>query len=157
MRIHTRPCSCYSISRSGLPHPHCTPSFRHAAASYGHTHILEYLITVGGNVNVTDEDNDTPAVRRGGSRNSEVAHRPWRRNQQIEQRKAFCESSPWNSFTCHSDGPLPFSLPTTSTKNSPKSLPISAHYNPLTKRHQHLSRHHPTSPPNTLRTQPQTS
>ncbi|KAA1467477.1 hypothetical protein DENSPDRAFT_832538 [Dentipellis sp. KUC8613] len=50
----------------------------HAAASYGHTHVLDYLIhhgisdsssqpaslhhgnTIGGDVNVTDEDGDTP-------------------------------------------------------------------------------------------------
>ncbi|KAF9266608.1 ankyrin [Marasmius fiardii PR-910] len=32
----------------------------HAAASYGHLHILEYLISKGGNVNVTDSDGDTP-------------------------------------------------------------------------------------------------
>ncbi|KAF9791030.1 ankyrin repeat-containing domain protein [Thelephora terrestris] len=32
----------------------------HAAASYGHIEILEYLISQGGNVNVTDEDGDTP-------------------------------------------------------------------------------------------------
>ncbi|KAF9048720.1 ankyrin repeat-containing domain protein [Panaeolus papilionaceus] len=32
----------------------------HAAASYGHIHVLEYLISHGGDVNVTDEDGDTP-------------------------------------------------------------------------------------------------
>ncbi|EJD49733.1 ankyrin [Auricularia subglabra TFB-10046 SS5] len=34
----------------------------HAAASYGHTDILEYLIQKGacGNVNITDDDGDTP-------------------------------------------------------------------------------------------------
>ncbi|TBU49844.1 ankyrin [Dichomitus squalens] len=32
----------------------------HAAASYGHLNILEYLISQGGDVNVTDEDGDTP-------------------------------------------------------------------------------------------------
>jgi len=32
----------------------------HAAASYGHLDILTYLISKGGNVNVTDEDGDTP-------------------------------------------------------------------------------------------------
>ncbi|KAI0001495.1 ankyrin [Russula compacta] len=32
----------------------------HAAASYGHLDILTYLISRGGNVNVTDEDGDTP-------------------------------------------------------------------------------------------------
>ncbi|KAI0070414.1 ankyrin [Panus rudis PR-1116 ss-1] len=32
----------------------------HAAASYGHIHVLEYLISKGGNVNITDNDDDTP-------------------------------------------------------------------------------------------------
>lgn len=32
----------------------------HAAASYGHLHVLEYLISQGGDVNITDEDGDTP-------------------------------------------------------------------------------------------------
>ncbi|KAH8100112.1 ankyrin [Cristinia sonorae] len=32
----------------------------HAAASYGHIDILEYLVSRGGNVNITDEDGDTP-------------------------------------------------------------------------------------------------
>lgn len=32
----------------------------HAAASYGHIELLEYLVSKGGDVNVTDEDGDTP-------------------------------------------------------------------------------------------------
>ncbi|KAF8962757.1 hypothetical protein BDZ97DRAFT_1823930 [Flammula alnicola] len=32
----------------------------HAAASYGHIHVLEYLISCGGDVNITDNDGDTP-------------------------------------------------------------------------------------------------
>jgi len=32
----------------------------HAAASYGHLHVLQYLISKGGDVNVTDSDGDTP-------------------------------------------------------------------------------------------------
>ncbi|OSD06312.1 ankyrin [Trametes coccinea BRFM310] len=32
----------------------------HAAASYGHINILEYLVSRGGDVNVTDNDGDTP-------------------------------------------------------------------------------------------------
>ncbi|KAI0925991.1 hypothetical protein AcW1_008278 [Taiwanofungus camphoratus] len=32
----------------------------HAAASYGHLHVLDYLISQGGDVNVTDSDGDTP-------------------------------------------------------------------------------------------------
>ncbi|KAG8728507.1 hypothetical protein FRC12_021686 [Ceratobasidium sp. 428] len=32
----------------------------HAAASYGHLNILEYLIEKGGDVDVTDEEGDTP-------------------------------------------------------------------------------------------------
>ncbi|KAI0822468.1 ankyrin [Trametes gibbosa] len=32
----------------------------HAAASYGHLNILQYLISCGGDVNVTDNDGDTP-------------------------------------------------------------------------------------------------
>ena len=34
--------------------------FRHAAASYGHIELLDYLISRGGNVNIADEDGDTP-------------------------------------------------------------------------------------------------
>ncbi len=37
----------------------CT-SNRHAAASYAHLPLLEYLISKGGNINITDEDGDTP-------------------------------------------------------------------------------------------------
>jgi ankyrin repeat protein len=33
---------------------------RHAAASYGHLELLEYLIEKGGDINITDEDGDTP-------------------------------------------------------------------------------------------------
>ncbi|KAL4064526.1 ankyrin repeat-containing domain protein [Scleroderma citrinum] len=32
----------------------------HAAASYGHIQVLAYLVNHGGNVNITDEDGDTP-------------------------------------------------------------------------------------------------
>lgn len=32
----------------------------HAAASYAHLELLEYLLSAGGNVNVTDGDGDTP-------------------------------------------------------------------------------------------------
>ncbi|TFK72911.1 ankyrin [Pluteus cervinus] len=32
----------------------------HAAASYGHLHVLDYLIAHGGDVNITDDDGDTP-------------------------------------------------------------------------------------------------
>ncbi|KAJ3998950.1 ankyrin [Lentinula boryana] len=32
----------------------------HAAASYGHIHVLEYLISRGGDLNITDSDGDTP-------------------------------------------------------------------------------------------------
>ncbi|KAI0734186.1 ankyrin [Fomitopsis betulina] len=32
----------------------------HAAASYGQIHVLDYLVTQGGDVNVTDGDGDTP-------------------------------------------------------------------------------------------------
>ncbi|VDB88420.1 unnamed protein product [Peniophora sp. CBMAI 1063] len=41
------------------PDPH-TYTPMHAAASYGHLDLLEYLVSHGGNVNVTDEDGDTP-------------------------------------------------------------------------------------------------
>ena len=34
--------------------------FRHAAASYGHLDLLEYLISKGGDINISDEDGDTP-------------------------------------------------------------------------------------------------
>lgn len=32
----------------------------HAAASYGHTDLLQYLISVGGDINVQDTEGDTP-------------------------------------------------------------------------------------------------
>ncbi|BEI87200.1 hypothetical protein CcaverHIS002_0705460 [Cutaneotrichosporon cavernicola] len=32
----------------------------HAAASYAHLQLLEYLVSVGGNVNLPDDDGDTP-------------------------------------------------------------------------------------------------
>lgn len=32
----------------------------HAAASYGHVQLLEYLISKGGDINIVDEDGDTP-------------------------------------------------------------------------------------------------
>ncbi|KAK0223156.1 ankyrin repeat-containing domain protein [Armillaria fumosa] len=32
----------------------------HAAASYGHIHILEFLLAHGGDVNITDDDGETP-------------------------------------------------------------------------------------------------
>jgi hypothetical protein len=32
----------------------------HAAASYAHTELLEYLISVGGDINLRDDDGDTP-------------------------------------------------------------------------------------------------
>ena len=33
---------------------------RHAAASYAHIELLAYLVTVGGDVHVVDEEGDTP-------------------------------------------------------------------------------------------------
>lgn len=32
----------------------------HAAASYAHLELLDYLLSQGGNVNITDDDGDTP-------------------------------------------------------------------------------------------------
>lgn len=32
----------------------------HAAASYAHLELLEYLISVGGDINLRDDDGDTP-------------------------------------------------------------------------------------------------
>lgn len=32
----------------------------HAAASYAHLELLNYLLSVGGDVNLTDDDGDTP-------------------------------------------------------------------------------------------------
>lgn len=34
----------------------------HAAAAYGHNDMLTYLVGLGGNVNITDSDGDTPLV-----------------------------------------------------------------------------------------------
>ncbi|KAI0368749.1 ankyrin [Pilatotrama ljubarskyi] len=42
-----------------MPDPN-TYTPMHAAASYGHLNVLEYLISRGGDVNVTDNDGDTP-------------------------------------------------------------------------------------------------
>lgn len=42
-----------------VPDPY-TYTPMHAAASYGQLHVLEYLVSRGGNVDVTDEDGDTP-------------------------------------------------------------------------------------------------
>lgn len=63
----TRPCSfvtcvtckpCFTFTpRLNRPHPTFT---RHAAASYDHRPIVTYLISKGGNINITDEDGDTP-------------------------------------------------------------------------------------------------
>lgn len=55
-RIHTPPCCVISQFIPFL----LTIPFRHAAASYGHLHVLEYLIEQGGDINVLDEDGDTP-------------------------------------------------------------------------------------------------
>lgn len=35
-------------------------SFRHAAASYAQIQVLDFLISAGGNVNITDSDGETP-------------------------------------------------------------------------------------------------
>lgn len=32
----------------------------HAAASYAHLELLDYLLSVGGDVNLADDDGDTP-------------------------------------------------------------------------------------------------
>ncbi|KAI9000586.1 ankyrin [Trametes punicea] len=42
-----------------IPDPN-TYTPMHAAASYGHINVLEYLISRGGDVNVTDNEGDTP-------------------------------------------------------------------------------------------------
>ncbi|KAF8573665.1 ankyrin [Ramaria rubella] len=42
-----------------VPDPY-TYTPMHAAASYGHVHVLEYLVSKGGDVNVKDEDSETP-------------------------------------------------------------------------------------------------
>jgi ankyrin repeat protein len=38
----------------------CNHCVRHAAASYGHLELLEYLISKGGDINIADEDGETP-------------------------------------------------------------------------------------------------
>ncbi|KAF6749483.1 ankyrin [Ephemerocybe angulata] len=48
----------HGLSPNGPDENSYTPM--HAAASYGHLHVLEYLISKGGDVNVTDDDGDTP-------------------------------------------------------------------------------------------------
>ncbi|KAH6913037.1 ankyrin repeat-containing domain protein [Coprinopsis sp. MPI-PUGE-AT-0042] len=47
-----------SVSPNGPDQNSYTPM--HAAASYGHVDVLEYLISKGGDVNITDDDGDTP-------------------------------------------------------------------------------------------------
>ncbi|KAG8762584.1 hypothetical protein FRC15_008436 [Serendipita sp. 397] len=53
----------YLIEEEGIspnaPDPN-TYTPMHAAASYGHINVLEYLVSKGGDVNITDEDGDTP-------------------------------------------------------------------------------------------------
>ncbi|KAH6908995.1 ankyrin [Coprinopsis sp. MPI-PUGE-AT-0042] len=48
----------HSVSPNGPDQNSYTPM--HAAASYGHVDVLEYLISKGGDVNITDDDGDTP-------------------------------------------------------------------------------------------------
>jgi hypothetical protein len=36
--------------------------FRHAAASYGHIELLQYLLSIGADVNIRDLDGDTPLL-----------------------------------------------------------------------------------------------
>lgn len=47
-----------SVSPNAKDHNTYTPI--HAAASYGHIHILEYLISKGGDTNIKDDDDETP-------------------------------------------------------------------------------------------------
>ncbi|EIW57304.1 ankyrin, partial [Trametes versicolor FP-101664 SS1] len=55
-----RPVDHARIAMSpNVPDPN-TYTPMHAAASYGHLNVLEYLISRGGDVNVTDNDGDTP-------------------------------------------------------------------------------------------------
>ncbi|KAH9481432.1 Ankyrin repeat-containing protein P1E11.10 [Psilocybe cubensis] len=42
-----------------MPDPY-TYTPMHAAASYGQIHVLEYLLSCGGDINITDSDGDTP-------------------------------------------------------------------------------------------------
>jgi uncharacterized protein len=69
---HIHPCRIHL----GRIHIYLTALYRHAAASYGHIELLEYLVSkgrflhkisiisltleIGGDVNVADEDGDTP-------------------------------------------------------------------------------------------------
>lgn len=58
------------MSKTATPTPQCRTiaslssligdSCRHAAASYHHLELLEYLISAGGDINLRDEDGDTP-------------------------------------------------------------------------------------------------
>lgn len=57
---HTLRCSSNSLFIPSILHHHSYSILRHAAASYGHLNILEYLVSRGGDVNITDDDNDTP-------------------------------------------------------------------------------------------------
>jgi ankyrin repeat protein len=53
-RITTRQCTL--LGSNLLP----TDIARHAAASYAHLELLDYLITIGGDINIADDDGETP-------------------------------------------------------------------------------------------------
>ncbi|KAG6844125.1 hypothetical protein H0H87_009612 [Tephrocybe sp. NHM501043] len=62
------PLPTISSHRSSLLHPALHPNVPdpfsytplHAAASYGHIDVLAFLLSRGGDVNITDDDGDTP-------------------------------------------------------------------------------------------------
>ncbi len=52
--------SCLASLRAFPYSPMPSRPARHAAASYAHLDLLAYLMSKGGDINVTDEDGDTP-------------------------------------------------------------------------------------------------
>jgi ankyrin repeat protein len=56
------PVSRSMITMRFLQSNHCArrANPRHAAASYAHLELLAYLLTVGGDINLTDDEGETP-------------------------------------------------------------------------------------------------
>lgn len=61
MKIPIRQCMCpLRLWSPSFNHTDPHGSFRHAAASYAHLDLLEYLISKGGDINHPDSDGETP-------------------------------------------------------------------------------------------------